>query len=94
MCHKSCPVVPAARRLSPQHERVVWRALLLHERRARPTASSPPGASPPRQVPAANTALPLFVGHGSVDNLIPPVIATTTQEVLEGLGCSNVEFHM
>lgn len=49
---------------------------------------------PAPQVPAANTALPIFVGHGSVDNLIPPVIATTTQDVLEGLGCSNVEFRM
>lgn len=49
---------------------------------------------PRLQVPPANLQLPLFVGHGSVDNLIPPVIATTTQEVLEGMGCTNIEFHM
>ena len=36
----------------------------------------------------------MFVGHGSADTLIPPVIASATQEVLEGLGCSNVEFKM
>ncbi|PSC76869.1 acyl-thioesterase 2 [Micractinium conductrix] len=47
-----------------------------------------------KDVPAANLAIPFFCGHGSVDNLIPPVIATTTQGVLEGMGCSNVEFHM
>lgn len=47
-----------------------------------------------KDVPPANLQLPLFVGHGSVDNLIPPVIATTTQEVLEGMGCTNIEFHM
>jgi predicted esterase len=46
------------------------------------------------QVLASNQQLPFFVGHGSVDQLIPPVIATTTQEVLEGLGCTKVEFHM
>jgi hypothetical protein len=45
-------------------------------------------------VPPANLKLPFFVGHGSVDNLIPPVIATTTHEVLAGLGCSSVDFHM
>ncbi|PRW60012.1 Acyl- thioesterase 1 [Chlorella sorokiniana] len=47
-----------------------------------------------QDVPAANLKIPFFVGHGSVDNLIPPVIASTTQEVLDGLGCSDVEFHM
>ncbi|KAL4459022.1 hypothetical protein ABPG75_013887 [Micractinium tetrahymenae] len=47
-----------------------------------------------KEVPAANLAVPFFCGHGSVDNLIPPVIATTTQEVLEGMGVKNVEFHM
>jgi hypothetical protein len=46
------------------------------------------------QVPPANLRLPFFVGHGSADNLIPPIIATTTQAVLEGLGCNNVTFRM
>lgn len=54
----------------------------------------PPAAPPIMQVPPANLALPFFVGHGSVDNLIPPAIASTTQDVLEGLGCTAVEFHM
>jgi predicted esterase len=54
----------------------------------------PPAAVATLQVPASNLQLPFFVGHGSVDQLIPPVIATTTQDVLEGLGCTKVEFHM
>ena len=64
---------------------------------SRPPAARPAAADPrpaPPQVPPANAALPMFVGHGSVDNLIPPAVASATQEVLEGLGCSDVEFHM
>ena len=47
------------------------RTLLPH---LAPAATLPPLP----QVPATNLDLPLFVGHGSVDNLIPPVIATAT----------------
>lgn len=55
--------------------RCCWAGQCTHRRSARPPAP----CSLPLQVPAANLRLPFFVGHGSVDNLIPPVIASTTQ---------------
>ena len=59
-----------------------------------PARPRPPAEAAALQVPGSSLRQPIFVGHGSVDQLIPPVIATTTQEVLEGLGCTSVEFHM
>ncbi len=40
----------------------------------------------------ANKGLPVFMGHGSVDNVVPEVLGTTTRNALETLGYA-VEWH-
>ena len=40
----------------------------------------------------ANKGLPIFMGHGSVDNVVPEVLGTTTRNALETLGYA-VEWH-
>jgi len=40
----------------------------------------------------ANKGLPIFMGHGSIDNVVPEVLGTTTRNALETLGYP-VEWH-
>jgi phospholipase/carboxylesterase len=40
----------------------------------------------------ANRGLPIFMGHGSVDNVVPEVLGTTSRNALEILGYA-VEWH-
>jgi len=40
----------------------------------------------------ANQGLPIFMGHGSIDNVVPEVLGTTTRNTLETLGYA-VEWH-
>ena len=40
----------------------------------------------------ANRGLPVFMGHGSIDNVVPEVLGTTTRNTLETLGYA-VEWH-
>ena len=40
----------------------------------------------------ANKGLPIFMGHGSIDNVVPEVLGTTTRNALETLGYA-VEWH-
>lgn len=40
----------------------------------------------------ANKGLPIFMGHGSIDNVVPEVLGTTTRNTLETLGYA-VEWH-
>lgn len=38
--------------------------------------------------------MPVFYGHGTADPLIPALIASASNQVLEGRGVANVEFKM
>ena len=48
----------------------------------------------PFEIPAPNLQLPIFYGHGSADPLIPAVVAQATLSVLQGRGCTVVDFKM
>ena len=41
---------------------------------------------------AANRGLPIFMGHGSIDNVVPEVLGTTSRNTLEMLGYA-VQWH-
>jgi phospholipase/carboxylesterase len=40
----------------------------------------------------ANNGLPIFMGHGTIDNVVPEVLGTTSRNALETLGYA-VEWH-